>query len=95
MFKYHQSKYKNPEQDMKFFGLQIAITGKISSMSRDEVKNLLLSEGAKVTSSISKKTNYLIAGENAGSKLEKAKNLGVKIIDDADIGTFINDPKIF
>ena len=84
---------KTPEQDMKFFGLQIAITGKISSMSRDEVKNLLLSEGAKVTSSISKKTNYLIAGENAGSKLEKAKNLGVKIIDDADIGTFIDDPK--
>ena len=86
---------KTPEQDMKFFGIQIAITGKISSMSRDEVKNLLLSEGAKVTSSISKKTNYLIAGENAGSKLEKAKNLGVKIIDDADIGTFIDDPKKF
>ena len=86
---------KTPEQDMKFFGLQIAITGKISSMSRDEVKNLLLLEGAKVTSSISKKTNYLIAGENAGSKLEKAKNLGVKIIDDADIGTFIDDPKKF
>jgi len=89
------SNIKTPEQDMQFFGLQIAITGKISSMSRDEVKNLLLSEGAKVTSSISKKTNYLIAGENAGSKLEKAKNLGVKIIDDADIGTFIDDPKKF
>ena len=86
---------KTTEQDMRFFGLQIAITGKISPMSRDEVKNLLLSEGAKVTSSISKKTNYLIAGENAGSKLEKAKNLGVKIIDDADIGTFIDDPKKF
>jgi DNA ligase (NAD+) len=83
------------DQDMKFFGLQIAITGKILPMSRDEVKSLLLSEGAKVTSSISKKTNYLIAGENAGSKLEKAKNLGVKIIDAADIGTFINDPKKF
>ena len=82
-------------QDMKFIGLQIAITGKISPMSRDEVKSLLLSKGAKVTSSISKKTNYLIAGENAGSKLEKAKNLGVKIIDAEDIGTFINDPKKF
>ena len=83
------------DQDMKFIGLQIAITGKISPMSRDEVKSLLLSKGAKVTSSISKKTNYLIAGENAGSKLEKAKNLGVKIIDAEDIGTFINDPKKF
>ena len=83
------------DQDMEFIGLQIAITGKISPMSRDEVKSLLLSKGAKVTSSISKKTNYLIAGENAGSKLEKAKNLGVKIIDAEDIGTFINDPKKF
>ena len=83
------------DQDMKFIGLQIAITGKISPMSRDEVKSLLLSKGAKVTSSISKKTNYLIAGENAGSKLEKAKNLGVKIIDAEDLGTFINDPKKF
>ena len=83
------------DQEMKFIGLQIAITGKISPMSRDEVKSLLLSKGAKVTSSISKKTNYLIAGENAGSKLEKANNLGVKIIDAEDIGTFINDPKKF
>ena len=83
------------DQDMKFIGLQIAITGKISPMSRDAVKSLLLSKGAKVTSSISKKTNYLIAGDNAGSKLEKAKNLGVKIIDAEDIGTFINDPKKF
>ena len=83
------------DQDMKFIGLQIAITGKISLMSRDELKSLLLSKGAKVTSSISKKTNYLIAGENAGSKLEKAKNLGVKIIDAEDLGTFINDPEKF
>ena len=80
---------------MKFFGLQVAITGKISPMSRDEVKNLLMSEGAKVTSSISKKTDYLIAGENAGSKLEKAKTLGVRIVDAVDINTFVNDPKKF
>ena len=86
---------KTSNKDMKFFGLQIAITGKISPMSRDEVKNLLMSEGAKVTSSISKKTDYLIAGENAGSKLEKAKTLGVRIVDAVDINTFVNDPKKF
>ena len=81
--------------DLKFFGLQIAITGKISPMSRDDVKNLLISEGAKVTSSISKKTDFLIAGENAGSKLDKAKTLGVRIIEAVDINTFVNDPKKF
>ena len=64
-------------------------------MSRDEAKDLLLSKGAKVTNSISKKTNYLIAGENAGSKLDKAKTLGVKIVDANDINAFINDPKKF
>ncbi len=86
---------KTSDEDMKFFGLQIAITGKISPMSRDEVKNLLMSEGAKVTSSISKKTDYLIVGENAGSKLDKAKTLGVRIVDAVDINTFVNDPKKF
>ena len=87
--------FNTSEEGMKFFGLQIAITGRISLMSRDEVKNLLLSEGAKVTSSISKKTDYLIAGENAGSKLDKAKSLGVRIVEADDINTFINDPKKF
>jgi len=82
-------------EEMKFLGLQIALTGKISPMSRDEVKNLLLSGGAKVTSSISKKTDCLIAGENAGSKLEKAKAIGVKIIDATELTNFINDPKTF
>ena len=86
---------KTSDKDKKFFGLQIAITGKISPMSRDEVKNLLISDGAKVTSSISKNTDYLIAGENAGSKLEKAKTLGVRIVEADDINTFINDPKKF
>jgi DNA ligase (NAD+) len=60
-------------------------------MSRDEVKNLLITQGAKVTSSISNKTDYLIAGENAGSKLDKAEALGVKIIQNEEINSFLND----
>ena len=86
---------KTSNEDMKFFGMQIAITGKILLISRDEVKNLLISGGAKVTSSISKNTDYLIAGENAGSKFDKAKTLGVKIVDAVDIINFINEPKKF
>ena len=86
---------KTSTNEMKFSGLQIAITGKISPMSREEVKNLLITKGAKVTSSISKKTAYLIAGENAGSKLDKAKTLGVKIVDAVGINNFLDDPQKF
>jgi len=83
------------EEGSKLSGLQIAITGKLISMSRDELKDMLLENGAKVTSSISKNTNYLVAGENAGSKLIKAKELDVKILEENDIGSFFNDPKKF
>jgi DNA ligase (NAD+) len=83
--------HNDPQNIMKFSGQQIAITGKIEPMSRDEVKNLLITQGAKVTSSISNKTDYLIAGENAGSKLDKAEALGVKIIQNEEINSFLND----
>ena len=86
---------KSSNEDLLFSGIQIAITGKVSPMSRDDLKSLFMLQGAKVTSSISNKTNYLIAGENAGSKLEKAKTLGIKIVDATDIDNFINDPKKF
>ena len=83
------------KQGNKLRGLQIAITGKLTSISRDELKDLLLENGAKVTSSVSKNTSYLVAGENAGSKLLKAKELDVKILEENDIGSFVNDPKKF
>ena len=83
------------KQGNKLRGLQIAITGKLTSISRDELKDLLLENGAKVTSSVSKNTSYLVAGENAGSKLVKAKELDVKILEENDIGSFVNDPKKF
>ena len=82
-------------QNTKFSGLQIAITGKISMFSRDEIKNTLIEGGARVSSSISKKTDYLIVGENAGSKLKKANNLDVRIISADEINIFLNDPKKF
>lgn len=66
-------------------GKTFVITGTLSSMSRDEAKAFLQQKGAKVTGSVSAKTDYLLAGENAGSKLPKAEKLGVKIISEQDL----------
>ena len=63
-------------------GQIFVLTGTLQSLSRDEAKQGLMSLGAKVTGSVSKKTNYLIAGEAAGSKLQKAESLGVAIKDE-------------
>ncbi len=65
----------------KLSGLTFVITGTLPGMSRDEASELISSNGGKVTSSVSKKTNYLLAGEAAGSKLTKANSLGVEVID--------------
>lgn len=66
----------------KIKGKIFVITGTLHSMTRDQAKELLLANGAKVSTSISSKTDYLLAGEKAGSKLIKAENLGVEIIDE-------------
>ncbi|MEZ5670886.1 MAG: NAD-dependent DNA ligase LigA [Thiotrichaceae bacterium] len=65
-------------------GQTFVITGTLSSLTREEAKAKLLELGAKVSESVSKKTNYVIAGEKAGSKLEKAQNLGVKILSEQE-----------
>jgi DNA ligase (NAD+) len=65
-----------------FTGKTVVITGTLSSMSRDEAKEAVESRGGKVSGSVSKKTDLLIAGEEAGSKLKKANELGVKVIDE-------------
>ena len=64
-------------------GQTYVITGTLSRLSRDEARDLLEGLGAKVASSVSKKTTALIAGESAGSKLEKAQSLGVTVMDEA------------
>ncbi|MDX1340968.1 MAG: helix-hairpin-helix domain-containing protein, partial [Reinekea sp.] len=60
------------------------VTGKISQMSRDEAKDYLLRLGAKVAGSVSAKTNQVVAGPGAGSKLKKAEELGIPVMDEAD-----------
>ena len=61
------------------------VTGTLPTLKRDEAKDLILKNGGKFTDSISAKTDYLVAGEKAGSKLAKAEKLGIKIISEADL----------
>jgi len=75
---------KRQSQSDKLTGKTFVITGTLSTMTREEAKEALENLGAKVSSSISKKTDYLIAGENAGSKLDKAQSLGVTILSESD-----------
>ncbi len=70
-----------------FAGLTFVITGTLPSLSRDQAKDLIKAHGGKVTDSVSKNTSYLLAGESAGSKLDKAQQLGVTIIDEARLRT--------
>lgn len=74
-------------KDSLFTGKKVVLTGTLTQMTRETAKERLLALGAKVSSSISKNTDFLIAGENAGSKLEKAKAFSVKVLDEK---TFIS-----
>ena len=65
-----------------FDGLTFVLTGTLPTMTRDEASEIIKQNGGKVSSSVSKKTSYVLAGEEAGSKLTKAKELGVPIIDE-------------
>jgi DNA ligase (NAD+) len=67
-----------------FQGLQFVLTGSLSGMTRDEAKAEVESRGGRVTSSVSKKTAYLVVGEDAGGKLDKARELGVKTLTEAE-----------
>ena len=69
------------------------ITGTLPSLSRDEAKKVIEDAGGKVTDSVTKKTNYLVAGEKAGSKLDKARALGISILDEALLLEMVNAVK--
>ena len=75
----------------KLEGLTFVITGTLEGMTREEAKALIIANGGKASGSVSKKTSYLLAGENPGSKLTKAEELGVKVITLNELNNMLSD----
>ena len=76
-----QAKVEDNNVDNRFEGMTFVLTGTLDGMTRDEASEIIQRHGGKTSSSVSKKTTYVLAGEAAGSKLTKAESLGVKVID--------------
>lgn len=74
----------------RFAGMSIVATGSLKQFTRDEIEDAIISNGGKAASSVSKKTSFVVAGENAGSKLAKAEELGVEVIDEDEFVRRLN-----
>ena len=81
----------NINTETSIFNKTFVFTGNLESMSRSEASELVEKFGAKSSSSVSKKTHFLVAGKKAGSKLKKAENLGIKILNENEFIEFINE----
>jgi DNA ligase (NAD+) len=82
-------KGKRKERGTKLAGKTFVLTGTLAHFTRDEAKKMIEDAGGKVTGSVSKKTDYVVAGSDAGSKLDKAKELGVPVIDEKEMEKLI------
>jgi DNA ligase (NAD+) len=78
-------KGKKKERGTKLAGKTFVLTGTLAKYSRDEAKKMIEDAGGRVSGSVSKKTDYVVAGSDAGSKLDKAKELGVAVIDEKEM----------
>ena len=89
-------KYLNPQNERtkvsnKLTGRTVVVTGTLETMSRQEAEAVIKQAGAKTSSSVSKKTDFVLAGAKPGSKLDKAKKLGIKVLDEKQFLEMIND----
>jgi DNA ligase (NAD+) len=82
-------KGKRKERGTKVAGKTFVLTGTLPKLTRDEAKKMIEDAGGKVTGSVSKKTDYVVAGADAGSKLDKAKELGVAVIDEKEMEALV------
>lgn len=76
---------REPPQESEWQGLAVVLTGRLESMTRAEAEERLKQLGARISSSVSRKTNLVVAGQDAGSKADKAREYGVEIIDEAEL----------
>jgi DNA ligase (NAD+) len=77
--------------DNQLHGLTFVLTGELVGFTRDSAKDMIRKKGGSVSSSVSKKTDYVVVGENPGSKLDKAKKLGVKVIGEDEFNELLKD----
>ncbi len=87
-----QPRRQTAVNDHPLAGKTVVLTGTLTSLTRDDATQKLTAVGARVSGSVSRKTDYVIAGENAGSKLEKAQQLGVPVIDEARLKELLGEP---
>ncbi len=81
---------KKRERTEQLAGLTFVLTGTLPTLTREQAKEKIESAGGKVSGSVSKKTSYVVAGEEAGSKLEKAQELGLTVLDEAELLKLLN-----
>jgi DNA ligase (NAD+) len=84
-----QQQKQRPETNQSLAGLTFVVTGTLPTYGREDVKAVIEAHGGKVIDSVSKKTSYLVVGENPGSKLEKARDLGIPQIDEVELNRLI------
>jgi DNA ligase (NAD+) len=80
------------QRSEKLAGKAFVISGSLTSMSRDQAESLIVAHGGRASGSVSKKTDFLVVGENPGSKYDKARELGIKILREEDFLKMVGNP---